>query len=298
MKYFLDDDFLLMNKTAKWLYHEVAQPIPIFDFHSHLSAKDIADNVSFKNLTELWLYQDHYKWRLLRMNGVEERYITGDASDEDKFRYWAGTVSMAIGNPLIHWSHLELKKYFNITEILDVKSWKSIYKKANDLLKTELKAQSILKMSNVKVLCTTDDPLDNLMYHQLIRDNTKIECKVLPTFRPDGIMNIESDSFVSWVNQLKTITKVQSNVLADILKALQQRIEYFHEAGCRISDHSLEGFEYKSCDEMVANDIFNKAMEQKKITGQEIFMYKNYMLNALSKILGDAVAYWSFAFNK
>ena len=196
---FIHDDFMLHNKTASKLYHQFAKDMPIYDYHCHLSPKDIAENRKFKNITELWLEGDHYKWRGMRANGIDEKYITGDASDKEKFQAWAETVPNTLGNPLYHWTHLELKNYFGVDELLNGENWEKIWDHCNELLqKDEYTVQEIIKRSNVKVICTTDDPTDDLKYHEQI-SKSDFPVKVLPTFRPDKGLEINKDTFVPFV---------------------------------------------------------------------------------------------------
>src|SRR5690625_4550836 len=197
MKKFMDENFLLENETAEKLYHEYAKDMPIFDYHCHLSPKEIAEDKSYRNITEIWLGGDHYKWRAMRSNGIDEKYITGDASDYDKFKAWARTLPYCLGNPLYHWSHLELKRYFNIDTIINEDTADEIWEKTNEMLATdEFTARELLKKMNVKVVCTTDDAIDSLEYHRQIRKDEDFDIKVLPTFRPDKGINIEKPEFV------------------------------------------------------------------------------------------------------
>ena len=197
MQEFMNKDFLLKNDISKELYHEYAEKMPIFDFHCHLSPKEIAENKSYDNLTQIWLYGDHYKWRAMRSNGVDEKYVTGDASDYDKFLAFVDTMEYAYGNPLFHWSHLELKRFFGIEEVLNRKNAEVIWNKANELLKTEnFRAKALIKNANVKALCTTDDPIDTLEYHEIIAQDKEFGVKVLPTFRPDKAIFIERAEYL------------------------------------------------------------------------------------------------------
>lgn len=279
MKKFMDQDFLLMNETAKSLYHNHAKDMPICDFHCHLSPKEIAEDKQYKNITELWLGGDHYKWRVLRSNGIEEDYITGSQSDYDKFMKWAQTIPEAIGNPVYHWTHLELKRYFGIEETLSPKTADMIWDKCNEKIQNgEITARSLILNSNVNLICTTDDPLDSLEYHKTIANDDTFNVKVLPTFRPDKAINLELSWFTDWVAKFEDIIGTTINELSDFTEQLKNRIEFFNEKGCFISDHALDTIEYEDCTYEEANAIFKKAIENKVISENEIKKYKGYML--------------------
>lgn len=197
MKKFMCDDFLLENQVAIKLYHEYAKKMPIYDYHCHLNPKEISENKRYRNITEIWLGGDHYKWRAMRSNGVEEKFITGDASDKEKFMKWAETMENCVGNPLYHWTHLELRRYFGIQDILSRETAEDIWNKTNELLlKDEFTARALIEKSNVKVICTTDDPVDNLEYHISLAKDKDFSVKVLPAFRPDKAFNIDKDTFI------------------------------------------------------------------------------------------------------
>lgn len=241
MKQFLDDDFLLSTRTAKLLYQDYAKSMPVIDYHCHLSPKEIADDINFKNLTQAWLYGDHYKWRAMRANGVDEKFITGNATDWEKFEQWAATVPYTLRNPLYHWTHLELQRYFNIKEIVNPTVAKKIYDEANTLLATkEFSIRGLLTKMQVKVVCTTDDPVDDLQYHKKIKDDN-FSIKVLPAFRPDKAMSVQdANAFNDYVNQLGNVSDTDITSFKAFLDALKKRHDYFNEMGCRISDHGLE----------------------------------------------------------
>ncbi|TCK93493.1 glucuronate isomerase [Natranaerovirga hydrolytica] len=284
MKKFMDDDFLLKNDVAIELYHKYAKEMPIYDYHCHLSPEEISTNKQYKNITELWLDGDHYKWRAMRSNGIDEKYITGDADDYDKFLAWAQTVDMSIGNPLYHWTHLELKRYFGIDEILSEKTAKAIWEKCNTLLeKDAYRAKSLIKNSNVNFICTTDDPTDDLEFHKDIKADKEFKTKVLPTFRPDKGLNIDKEDFSMWVQKLSESTKTKIHNYEDYLNALDSRIAYFNQVGCKISDHSLEEVIYLYGTKEEVNDIFIKGIEGKKLTIEEVKKYKTFTLNYLGK---------------
>ena len=271
---FIHQDFMLRTKMARRLYHEYAEDMPIIDYHCHLNPQMIAENHQFKNLTELLLGGDHYKWRVMRAYGIDEKYITGDADDYEKFKMWAETLPHCIGNPLYHWTHLELKRYFNIGETLTPDTAQEIWQKGNDLLGEEdFRARSLITRANVEVVCTTDDPADDLNHHQQLRQEG-FEIRVLPTFRPDKAVEIGKNTFVTYV-------KEQSISSYEGLKSwLRGRIGFFHENGCRLSDHALEAVPYAQGD---AKAVFDKAMAGQMPDPQEQEVFKTAMLQFCAK---------------
>jgi glucuronate isomerase len=284
MKTFLDDNFLLNNKTAETLYHDYAKDMPIIDYHCHLSSKEIAENKKYRNITELWLCGDHYKWRAMRINGVEEKYITGDASDKEKFFKWAETMPACIGNPLYHWTHLELQRYFGIKTILSPQTAEGIWQKCNNMLKkNEFSAKELIKRSNVKALCTTDDPADSLEYHKAIANDSNFGVKVLPAFRPDRGINIDREDFVDWIDKLSKVSGFVIKSFEDLKSVLMQRIDLFNNMGCRVSDHSLEHVVYLEGTETEASVIFEKALSGSSLTETEVIKYKTQILLFLSR---------------
>lgn len=297
MKNFLDDDFLLENDTAKSLFFDYAKKMPIFDFHNHLSAKEIYENKSLGNLANAWLDHDHYKWRAMRADGIEENLITGhlnsDGSvkqnlsadyDYKRFLAFVDTLQNAVGNPLYHWSHLELQRYFGIKQHLTAENSLEIWKKANELLsKKEFFPRGLLEMQNVKVLCTTDDPIDNLEYHKKLAQEWK-NVKVLPSFRPDGVINAESKDFSSYILKLQQITDKKIENISDMFDSLCERIDYFKSCGAVVSDHSLESDFYVPAEYDEANSVFKKALNCEKLSNEEIAKYKGYVLTELGKI--------------
>lgn len=284
MKPFLDENFLLNSKTAEILYHDYAKAMPIFDFHCHLSPKEIAENKRYRNITEIWLGGDHYKWRALRANGVEERFITGDASDKEKFLKWSETMPQCIGNPLYHWTHLELKRFFGIEKLLSPQTAEEIWEQSNALLQTdEFTAQGLIKRSNVKAICTTDDPVDSLEYHVAIANDTDFGVKVLPTFRPDKSFNIDKEGFCDWLTNLADVTGMEINTVAAVKAALLQRLEYFHTVGCRISDHALDPIVFADASEAQVNAVFQKALQGEALSDVEINQYKTHIMVFLGK---------------
>jgi glucuronate isomerase len=278
-KKFMDEDFLLQNETAVTLYHEYAAKMPIIDYHCHLDPKEIAENKKFRNITEIWLGGDHYKWRAMRINGVEERYITGDADDREKFMKWAETMPYCIGNPLYHWTHLELRRYFGIEELLSPETAGYIWNKCNDMLADDsFSARELIKRSNVEVICTTDDPADTLEYHEKIAADGEFGVKVLPTFRPDMALNIDRQGFAQWVAKLEKAAGKKINDYYAFRDALADRMAYFSSRGCRLSDHSLEPAVYAECSDEEAARIFEKAMSGGKPDTEEVIKYKTNLL--------------------
>ncbi len=281
MKTFINDEFILKNNTAKKLF-EYVKDEPIFDYHCHLDPKEIADNKTFENITQLWLYGDHYKWRLMRAFGVEEKYVTGDGSDFEKFEKWAETIENAIGNPLYHWTHLELKRYFDFDEVLTKKNAKEAYDHCNKVINSGgFDVASILNKFNVELICTTDDPIDSLEYHKQIADDDRFTTKVLPTFRPSNAMNIENETFVGYINKLSVVTGSDIKSYDDIINAMYSRIDFFDKNGCKLSDHALDPivFVESSVDEL--NEIVKKALSSKELSELEIQKYKTGILHDL-----------------
>ncbi|MDI3478813.1 MAG: glucuronate isomerase [Thermoanaerobacterium sp.] len=284
MKKFMEEDFLLNNEIAVKLFHDYASKMPIFDFHCHLNPKDIYEDRRFKNITEVWLYGDHYKWRLMRSNGVDERYITGDADDYSKFLEFAKTIPMAIGNPVYHWTHLEIQRYFGINELLNEKTAPMIWEKVNSILNSsEFSVRNIIKKSNVKILCTTDDPTDSLEYHKLLKEDNSFDVRVLPAFRPDKGVNIDKDDFKDWVKKLGEVSGKAIESYDDYLDALNIRLEFFDSYGCRLSDHALDFVAYEESTKEEVDGIFKKALKGEKLSQIEVDKYKTSVLQFLGK---------------
>ena len=296
MKEFLDKDFLLETETARKLYHGVAAELPIIDYHCHLDPRLIAEDASFENLTQIWLAGDHYKWRAMRANGVEERFITGDASDEEKFMKWAETVPDTLRNPLYHWTHLELQRYFGIRDLLNAESGKDIFEKAGAMLQTEnFSVRSLIRMMNVEVICTTDDPVDSLEHHRKISEDG-FETRVLPAWRPDRAMAVEdADSYNRYLDTLEQASGTSISSFMDLLTALQERHDYFHSMGCRISDHGLETFYSDDFDHPEIERIFIKIRKGRALNQQEINCFKAAMLIELAVM--DHEAGWAQQFH-
>jgi glucuronate isomerase len=279
MKAFMDENFLLNNKTAETLFRDYAKDMPIVDFHCHLNPKEIAVDKRYRNITELWLGGDHYKWRAMRSNGVEERYITGDAADKEKFLKWAQTVPCCIGNPLYHWTHLELKRYFGIDKLLSPDTAEEIWERCNEILASgQLSARDLIKRSDVKVICTTDDPADTLEYHQAIAADKTFGVKVLPAFRPDKAINIDKDGFTEYLAKLGKAANISIKNFRDLKTALAARIQFFHDTGCRVSDHALDPVVYCKNSEEEAAEILEKALGGQILTEIDIKKYKSQVL--------------------
>ena len=285
MKKFMDENFLLSNPTAIDLYHSYAKDMVIIDYHCHVNPKEIYENKKFDNITEAWLYGDHYKWRAMRSNGIDEKYITGDGSDYEKFLAWAKTIPMAIGNPLYHWTHLELQRFFGIYDVLDEETAPLIWEKANKLISGEgFKVRDLIIKSKVEYLCTTDDPIDTLEYHLKLKDDKSFNVKVLPTFRPDKAMEIKADNYISWVKDLENVCKIKITSYDEFLKALESRILFFHSVGCRIADHGMNNtVVYKEVSKEEVLEIFKKALEGKDISVEEEKKYKTYTFRFVAK---------------
>jgi glucuronate isomerase len=288
MKKFMDENFLLSNNTAINLYNNYAKDMPIIDYHCHLNPKEIFENKRFKNITEAWLYGDHYKWRAMRSNGIDEKYITGNASDYEKFMAWARTMPMTIGNPLYHWTHLELQRFFGIYEVLNEKTAPAIWEKANELLKGEgFGARDLITKSNVKALCTTDDPIDSLEYHIKLKDDTEFGVKVLPALRPDKGLQINKDTFIPWVEKLEQACQKDIKNYDEFLKALESRVRFFNEVGCKISDHGLDSLIYMEASKEDVADIFAKALSGQTVSISEESKYKTYTLQFLGRLYSE-----------
>ncbi len=290
MNGFLTEDFLLSNDTARHLYRQFASPQPILDYHCHLSPRDISENRQFANLSEVWLEGDHYKWRAMRANGVPEKYITGDATPYEKFLAWVRTVPYTLRNPLYHWTHLELQRYFGITELLDEKSAPSIWEQANAALANGLTAHAILQKFRVEVVCTTDDPADDLRHHRAIA-KSNLPTRVFPAFRPDKALTIGDTQFLPWIERLSQASNVDIGDLETFMQALHAQHDYFHSQGCRLSDHGLDHCYATPCSEPAAAAIFSKAREPQSITEDERTHFASFMMLFLARL--DAKKGWS-----
>ncbi len=281
MKNFIHEDFLLQTETARNLFHNHAEVLPIIDYHCHLNPKEIAEDHQFKSITELWLGGDHYKWRLLRANGVNEKYITGDATDWEKFEKWAETIPYTMRNPMYHWTHLELKRVFNIDNLLNTESAREIYDMANEMLrKPEYSSRGLMKRFGVEVVCTTDDPLDSLEYHKQIKAS-EFEIKVLPTWRPDKSMAVENgENFRKYIDSLSEVSDININSFDDYFTAITKRHDYFKENECRLADHGIDNFYSEPYSDGEINQIFDKVYNKKeKLTDEEVLKFKSKMLH-------------------
>lgn len=281
---FLNEDFLLSNETAKELYHNYAAGLPIIDYHCHLPPNEIASDKQFPNLTSVWLNGDHYKWRAMRANGISEQYITGGASDQEKFQKWSETVPYTMRNPLYHWTHLELKRYFGVDELLNGKSAQSIYDHCSTLLNSpDYSVRNLLTMMNVEIVCTTDDPLDDLAQHAAIKaDNCPI--MVIPAFRPDKAILIQADIFPDYIRKLSDLTNVDTESFAGLVAALAKRAEYFHNRGCRLADHGLEQVYAADYSEADLDAILKRRLSGEKLFDGEALLFQSAVLFELGRL--------------
>ncbi|MBW7982724.1 glucuronate isomerase [Enterobacillus tribolii] len=280
MSQFLTEDFLLDTEFARRLYHEYAAEQPIFDYHCHLPPEQIAQNYRFKNLYDIWLKGDHYKWRAMRTNGVAERLCTGDASDREKFQAWAETVPHTIGNPLYHWTHLELRRPFGITgTLLSGQTAEDIWNRCNALLeRDEFSARGIMQQMNVKMVGTTDDPIDDLHHHQAIADDSSFTVKVLPSWRPDKAFNIDAATFADYMQKLGAAADVDIRRFSDVCRALSVRMEHFAAHGCKVSDHALDVVMYAEADESALDAILSRRLQGEALTEREVAQFKTGVL--------------------
>ena len=284
MRAFMDKDFLLETETAKKLFHGYAKNMPIIDYHCHISPKEIAQDIHFDNITQVWLGGDHYKWRLMRSNGVEEYYITGDAPDREKFQKWAESLERAIGNPLYHWSHLELRRYFGYEGVLNGETAEEVWQLCNEKLRQpEMSARNLIIQSKVTHLCTTDDPADTLEWHKIIRDDQSFPVQVLPAWRPEAAMKIGSPDFVDYMKRLGNAAGVEIDSFRTLKEALKLRLAFFEEMGCRASDHSLDYAMYVPAPEEEVEQIFAKALNGEAISYEDGLKYKTAFLLFIGK---------------
>lgn len=282
MKPFMDENFLLSTPTAQKLYHDFSAKQPILDYHCHINPREIAQDRQFENITQVWLGGDHYKWRLMRSFGVEERYITGDAPDREKFFKWAEVIGKAIGNPLYHWSHLELKRYFGYNGILNKNTAEEVWNLCNEKLASpSMSARSLIKQSNVTLICTTDDPIDNLEWHKMLAEDETFDVKVLPAWRPDKAMNIEKPDYREYLKKLSAASGVDIYSFATLKEALVKRMDFFASMGCSVSDHGLEYVMYEPADEDEIEDIFTRRFSVKQLSRMDELKFKTaFMLFA------------------
>ena len=290
----MDENFLLQTETAQKLYHEHASKMPIIDYHCHLNPQMVAENKRFDSITQIWLQGDHYKWRAMRSNGVDERYITGkDTSDWEKFEKWAETVPYTLRNPLYHWTHLELKTAFGIDKLLSPETAREIYDQCNELIANDEKfcPRGLMEHYNVKVVCTTDDPADSLEYHQAVAADPSAKTRMLPTWRPDAAMNIDFATWKGYIEKLSAVAGVEIKNFSTLNEALQKRHDFFAEVGCRLSDHGPEEFYDEPYTEAEIDRIMEKALTGKELTLEEAHKYKHAYLVAQGEM--DAEAGWT-----
>lgn len=286
MKKFMDEDFLLTSKTAEHLYHDYAKKMPILDYHCHLSPREIYEDQKYENLTQLWLSGDHYKWRAMRSNGVAEKYITGEAPDQEKFREYAGMLEKAIGNPLYHWSHLELKRYFGYEGVLSLGTADEVWNLSKRLLQDgSVSARKLIAQSGVEVICTTDDPVDSLEWHRKLREEN-FATKVLPSFRPDHALQIEKPAFTEYVEKLSRISAEEIFDFSSLIRALKKRLDFFMQNGCKVSDHGLPFILYEPYTQEEVDAIVREKLAGKILSEREIRKYKT----AFMVVMGEAYA--------
>ena len=281
MKQFMDKDFLLSTETAKTLYHDYAAQMPILDYHCHINPQEIWEDRKFENITQVWLGGDHYKWRVMRGNGVEEKYITGDASDREKFQKFAEALPKCIGNPMYHWCHLELQQFFGVYEPLTLESAPRIWEICNDKLRNdpEMSARGLIRKANVAFIGTTDDPIDDLAYHEKIAADPTISVVVGPSYRPDKAVNIHKDGWKDYMKKLAaSVGKDSLPTMADVLSALTERLEYFHARGCKVSDHGLDYVPYQDYTVEQADAVYQKALKGEKLTIEEVEGFQTVMI--------------------
>ena len=284
MKSFLDENFLLNTRTAEKLFHDFAEDLPIIDYHNHLPPNQVTNNKTFQNLTEIWLNGDHYKWRAMRANGISEEYITGSASDYDKFKMWAKTVPYTMRNPLYHWTHLELKRYFGITDILSPETADKIYEEANNHLSQDaFSTKGLLKKMKVEVICTTDEPTDTLKEHLALNEDSS-DLKMLPTFRPDKFIQIEHSSFLTCFKNLESVENTSIKSYDQYISALENRITYFHNAGCRLCDHGLGSIPASSFNPKNLDLILSKRIRGEVLNKEEITSFQSAVLFHLAEL--------------
>ena len=275
MKAFMDEDFILQTEVAKKLYHEYAAKMPVLDYHCHINPREIAEDRQFENITQVWLGGDHYKWRYMRSCGVEEKYITGDAPDKEKFLKWAECLGKAIGNPLYHWSHLELQRYFGFQGALSRKNAEEVWNLCNEKLsQPSMSARNIIRQSNVTLICTTDDPIDSLEWHKMIAEDESFDVAVLPAWRPDKAMNLEKADYTDYLRKLSSVSGVEIQSFGDLKKALKIRLDFFASMGCVVSDHGLEYVMYEPATEEEIEAIFAKALHGEPISRREEMQFK------------------------
>ena len=275
MKQFMDREFLLSTPTAQAIFHDFAEKMPIVDYHCHINPQEIYEDRKFENITQVWLGGDHYKWRQMRSSGVEERYITGDASDREKFQKWAETLPKLIGNPLYHWSHLELQRYFGYTGYLNGDTAEEVWNLCNAKLQEDsMTVRNIIRQSNVKLICTTDDPIDSLEWHKKLAADDSFEVQVLPAWRPDKAMNLEKPDYADYIAKLSAVSGIEVKDFASLKEALKNRMAYFAENGCSVSDHALEYVMYAPASDEEIDAILKKALSRQAVSKEEELKFK------------------------
>ncbi len=283
MKAFMDKDFLLQSDVAKKLFHDYAENMPILDYHCHINPREIAEDRQFENITQVWLGGDHYKWRFMRSCGVDEKYITGDASDKEKFFKWAECLGKAIGNPLYHWSHLELQRYFDYHGALSAKTAEEVWELCNKkLADPSMSVRNIIKKSGVELICTTDDPIDSLEWHRKIKEDKSFDVTVLPAWRPDKAMNLEKVDYVDYIQKLSSVSGVEIKSFKDLKAALVNRMDFFSENGCNVSDHALEYVMFEPATEEEIEAIYKKALSKQPISRHEEMQFKTAFMTFVS----------------
>lgn len=284
-KKFMDEDFLLNSETAKYLYHNHAKNMPIFDYHCHLIPSQIAEDKRYNNITEIWLYGDHYKWRAMRSFGIEEDYITGDKSDLEKFKAFASIMPYLIGNPIYHWSHLELKRFFGIEETLSEKNAEEIWSRCNEIIQSpDFSARTMISKSNVKYIATTDDPADDLRYHIQMAKEENFDCEVRPTLRPDKVVKIGDGGFDQYI---KTLGKTENTTITsykELMEVMEKRVQFFADNGCTITDHALDRVYFKKATEEEVDAIFKKALNEENLNQDEVEKYSTLTMVNLGKM--------------
>ncbi len=284
MKPFMDADFLLSTDTAKKLYHEYAKNTPVLDYHCHLEPKEIAEDITFETLTQLWLGGDHYKWRIMRSNGVSEEYITGDAPDEEKFHAFVQALQKAVGNPMYHWCHLELQRYFDVYEPLTEENWKEVYEHCNKKLKdVSMSARNLIRKSNVTMVCTTDDPVDDLHFHEKIWADPTFTVQVLPAWRPDKAFALNSEGFCAYMDRLSQVSGVKVCDWKSYQEAMKARLDYFVEHRCLVTDHGLDVADYIPTTDEEADALLKRALKGEAVTEGEMLAFTSAALKFLGK---------------
>lgn len=284
MKQFLDKDFLLSTDMAKTIYHDYAENMPILDYHCHINPQEIYEDRKFENITQVWLGGDHYKWRQMRSNGVDEKYITGDGTDREKFQAWAETMPKLIGNPLYHWSHLELRRYFGYEGYLNGDTAEEVWNLCNAKLQEDsMTVRNLIKQSNVTLICTTDDPVDSLEWHKKLAEDTTFDVQVLPAWRPDKAMNVEKPTFAAYMDQLSKVSGVEVKDFASLKEALKNRMDFFTSMKCCVSDHALEYVMYVPATEDEVNAIIAKGLKGEAISREEELKYKTEFMLFVAK---------------